>query len=72
MVWIAIVLASYALSFVVVVLVGHQKDWPQEYGFLYSRSETVDALFAKLYAPCYLLAKAFGVVRLCQPQISLP
>ena len=62
------VIALYGLTFSVLVIAGHEPEWPDEYGFLYSRNERLDAILGIVFYPAYRVARIFGIQRLGQPQ----
>lgn len=62
---------GYTAAFALLVVVGHEKEWTGEYGFLYSQDENLDNVLGKVFEPAYTLAKPLGIVRLAHPQRSL-
>jgi hypothetical protein len=64
---IEVLAVSYFIAFAVLVVRGREREWPNEFGFLYSRDEVRNRALGQFFLPIYTIARTFGIQRLCHP-----
>ncbi len=66
---ILLIIAMYFSAFLVLVIAGHEPEWPDEFGFIYSRDERTDEILGVIFDPALNIAQMFASLqRLKQPQ----